>query len=215
MARTIAKDHETKRALILQTAARVFAEQGFDRASMNMLAEACRISKANIYHYYSSKNALLFDLLETYLVQLRDRIADLDPGGRDAEQRFRQVVHEILAAYQGRDNEHRVQIAAMHVLTEAEQTLLRGYQRDLVRIVRQLIAQLAPEELARDKPRLRSVTMSVFGMLNWFYMWNTSADQTERERYAALVCDLVLGGLDAAAGSGAMPGSEIPADKTA
>lgn len=205
MARTIAKDHETKRSLILQTAARVFAEQGFDRASMNMLAEACQISKANIYHYYSSKNALLFDLLETYLMQLRDRIADLDANGLTTEQRFRQVVHEILAAYQGRDNEHRVQIAAMHVLTEEEQVTLRGYQRDLVRIVRQIIAQLAPGELARDKPKLRSVTMSVFGMLNWFYMWNSTADRAERERYAALVCDLVLGGLEGAALSGSLP----------
>lgn len=211
MARTIAKDHETKRTLILQTAARVFAEQGFDRASMNMLAEACQISKANIYHYYSSKNALLFDLLETYLMQLRDRIADLDASGLTTEGRFRQVVHEILAAYQGRDNEHRVQIAAMHVLTEEEQVMLRGYQRDLVRIVRQIIAQLAPGDLARDKPRLRSVTMSVFGMLNWFYMWNSTADSAERERYATLVCDLVLGGLDGATQSGPPP--RFPAQK--
>ena len=63
MARTIAKDHDAKRAHILKTAARVFAEEGFARASMNQLARACGISKANIYHYYDSKDALHFDIL--------------------------------------------------------------------------------------------------------------------------------------------------------
>ena len=41
MARTIAKDHDEKRAALLATAARFFAETGYDRASMNELAKAC------------------------------------------------------------------------------------------------------------------------------------------------------------------------------
>ena len=50
MARTIAKDHDQKRALILSASARLFAEEGYDRASMTQIARACGISKANIYH---------------------------------------------------------------------------------------------------------------------------------------------------------------------
>ena len=67
MARTIAKDHDQKREQILKSAAKVFADQGFDRASMNLLAKECGISKANIYHYYDSKDALLFDLLDSLI----------------------------------------------------------------------------------------------------------------------------------------------------
>ncbi|MDP7151015.1 MAG: helix-turn-helix domain-containing protein, partial [Paracoccaceae bacterium] len=74
MARTIAKDHDEKRALIRKAAAKVFAEQGFDRASMSLLAKEAGISKANIYHYYGSKDALLFDLLDTKLAALLRRI---------------------------------------------------------------------------------------------------------------------------------------------
>ena len=66
MVRTIAKDHDEKRKQILKSAAKVFADQGFDRASMSLLARECGISKANIYHYYDSKDALLFDILDTY-----------------------------------------------------------------------------------------------------------------------------------------------------
>ena len=77
MARSIATDHDDKRLVILKAAARLFADEGYGRASMSALASACGISKANIYHYYSSKEALLFDILDTHLKGLRDRVCGL------------------------------------------------------------------------------------------------------------------------------------------
>ncbi|WP_171209388.1 MULTISPECIES: TetR/AcrR family transcriptional regulator [unclassified Ruegeria] len=194
MARTIAKDHDDKRSHILKSAARVFAREGFDRASMSQLARECGISKANIYHYYDSKDAILFDMLETYLHQLRDAICGLDLKGLDAQARLRRVVQEILVAYQGADDEHRVQSAGLSALPDEQQVLLRGYQRELVVFLSDILAENAPA-LREDKRRLRATTMSVFGMLNWFYMWNTDADEAARKDYAALVSDLTLNGL--------------------
>ncbi|WP_171131736.1 MULTISPECIES: TetR/AcrR family transcriptional regulator [unclassified Ruegeria] len=194
MARTIAKDHDDKRSHILKSAARVFAREGFDRASMSQLARECGISKANIYHYYDSKDAILFDMLETYLHQLRDAICGLDLKGLDAQARLRRVVQEILVAYQGADDEHRVQSAGLTALPDEQQVLLRGYQRELVVFLSDILAENAPA-LREDKRRLRAATMSVFGMLNWFYMWNTDADEAARKDYAALVSDLTLNGL--------------------
>ena len=62
MARTRAKDHDTKRAEIMKVAARTFADAGYHGASMSALARDCGISKALVYHYYASKEALLFDI---------------------------------------------------------------------------------------------------------------------------------------------------------
>ncbi len=195
MARTIAKDHEQKRIHILKSAARVFAEQGYDRASMSVLAKECGISKANIYHYYDSKDALLFDVLDSYLKMLRDRICSLDLSGLDAKSQLRTVLREILLAYQGADDEHRVQSTGMRALPEIQQKVLRGYQRDLVTQVSDVVAASAEGVLDNDPVRLRETTMSIFGMLNWYYMWQQSADTSARERYADLATDLVLGGV--------------------
>ena len=72
---------------------------------------------------------------------------------------------------------------------------MRGYQRDMVRFLSDTIAAAAPEVLADDKPKLRATTMSVFGMLNWYYMWNTGAGTEAREDYARLVTNLTLRGV--------------------
>lgn len=195
MARTIARDHDEKRGQILAAAARVFAEQGYDRASMSQLAGACGISKANIYHYYDSKEALLFDILDSYLRALRDRIAAVPGAGLTPEEHLRAVLMEILIAYRGADDEHRVQLSALAALPPEAQKVLRGYQRDLVAQLSGIVAALAPEVFRGAPGKLRAATMSVFGMLNWFYMWNRDDSDAARRDYARLVGDLVLRGL--------------------
>ena len=195
MPRTIAKDHDAKRAHILKTAARVFAEEGFARASMNQLARACGISKANIYHYYDSKDALLFDILDSYLSELRDRICELPAAGIAAEARLRAIVLETLLAYEGMDHEHKIQTEGIPLLPEDRQRILRGYQRQMVAALGAALSGVAPQVFAGDPRKLRAATMSVFGMLNWFYMWNRSADRAAREEYADLVTALTLNGV--------------------
>jgi len=195
VARPVASDHEDKRHAILKTAARIFADEGYGRASMAQVAAACGISKANIYHYYPGKEALLFDILDSHLRELRDRIVGQEFASNDPEQQLRATVAELLVAYEGADAEHAVQLNAIHALPEAMQEVLRGYQRDLVRFVAARLRDIASPALAADRTRLRAITMSVFAMTNWHYQWDAGADQAERHAYADLICDLITGGL--------------------
>jgi AcrR family transcriptional regulator len=52
--------YDKKLANILRTATRVFADEGYDRASIRMVAEQARISVPGLYYYVSSKEELLF-----------------------------------------------------------------------------------------------------------------------------------------------------------
>ena len=195
MARPIAKDHADKRRQIMSCAARLFAEQGFDGASMNAVAQACGVSKANIYHYYDSKTALLFDLLDNHLRALRDTVLQSANAHTCAEDQLRNIISAVLSAYEGADNEHKIQLSAMSNLPKDLQNILQGYQREMVAAVSSVLSALAPDVFDKDPSKLRAATMSVFGMLNWHYMWNAQATPSEREAYATLVSDLTLLGL--------------------
>lgn len=193
MARPLAKDHDDKRKMILSTAAEVFAKGGIVGTSMNEVAKACGISKANIYHYYASKNDLVFDILDIYLSELRDVIFGIDLSGQDPDQCLHSLTCGFLLAYEGMDNEHKIQSEGIPLLPQEQQTTLKAYQKDLVRLMSTSLQDCAPEALA-DKGKRRDVTMSVFGMLNWFYMWNPHATKEERIAYAKTIADLTLGG---------------------
>ncbi|ETA50816.1 TetR/AcrR family transcriptional regulator [Ponticoccus alexandrii] len=195
MARTIAKDHDDKREAILKGAARLFADEGYGRASMAQVAQACGISKANIYHYYNSKEALLFDILDAHLSGLRDQIAGLRHVSDDPERQLRTITREILVAYKGREAEHGVQLNAIRALPGDQQAVLIAYQRDLVAEVRDRLARLAPPALAADRSAMRALTMSYFAMVNWHFQWDDQADEAGRADYAEMICDLLLGGM--------------------
>jgi TetR/AcrR family transcriptional regulator len=49
---------------ILDAALTLFAEEGFDGASIAAIAERAGVSKANVFHHYPSKEALYFSVLQ-------------------------------------------------------------------------------------------------------------------------------------------------------
>ncbi len=195
MARTIAKDYEEKRQAILGKAAVFFAEHGFDRSSMNQLASACGVSKALIYHYYDSKDALLYDIVLTHLKSLLETVQAVDQSVTDKEVALRQTIRAILLAYRDADAEHQVQTEAMTALPEDQREVLADLQRQMVQIVSDALEAVTPQVYAAAPEKLRPVTMTLFGMVNWFYMWHRKGKGMSREDYADLVADLVLRGV--------------------
>jgi len=190
MARTIAKDHDEKRIAIRIAAARIFAAQGVDRASMSAIAKACGISKALIYHYYAGKAELLFDILACHLDGLNEVVGAVPQC--EARDYLSAVVTEILLAYAGADDLHRILINSGDVLNPEQQVEISGIQRRLIERVSKAIKAVAPD-IAESK--LHAATMSLFGMTNWYFMWNRQEDESARRDYATLVAGLFMDGV--------------------
>jgi AcrR family transcriptional regulator len=63
---------DERRARILDAAARVFADRGYEAASLDEIAEAAEISKPVIYDHFESKKALHIELLELHAGEMLD-----------------------------------------------------------------------------------------------------------------------------------------------
>jgi AcrR family transcriptional regulator len=188
MPRGIARDHDQKREAIRKGAAEYFARHGFDRASMTGAAKHCGVSKALIYHYYSAKEALLYDILDDHLTELVETAREVAPdAGLGA------LIYSILESYEDADAEHKLQIDALGILPPDQQAPLIALQRELVEMMSAALLREAPGLSGTDK--LRPVTMSVFGILNWFYMWHRPGKGMDRKGYARLATDMVLNGI--------------------
>lgn len=62
---------------ILTAAATIFAEYGVDGASMSQIANAANVSKATIYHYFDSKDALVETLVRQLFAQDQTELEQL------------------------------------------------------------------------------------------------------------------------------------------
>lgn len=193
MARTRALDYDDKREAILHRSASVIAERGVDRASMTQIAEKCGVSKALLYHYYQNKEELVFDIVREHLQQLEAALAAADDAALAPDERLRRLIHATLDVYRDSDDHHRVQLVAMATLPAAKAEALRDIERAIVRRFAAVMRLVNPA-LAGNRPLLTPVTMSLFGILNWVYMWFRPDGPISREDYADLATQLILQG---------------------
>jgi TetR/AcrR family transcriptional regulator len=192
MARTRATDYDDKRRAILDRSAELFAEHGYDRASMSKIAEACGVSKANLYHYYRDKEELLFDVIRFHLEELLEVVEAADNPDLSPAARLKELVAALLEAYRDADAQHNVQINGLRLLPTDRQTELKAMERELVKIFSDAVAGVAPQ--LKDTKLLKPVTMSLFGMINWHYLWFKNTGDVTRADYAELVAQLIVDG---------------------
>ena len=185
MARPIAADHDEKRRAILKAAARLFASQGFDRASMAEIALACRVSKALLYHYYASKDQLLFDIIRAHLDDLVAAIEAV-PKTLAPRERLSAMIHALLEEYRHADEEHQIQISDLKRLPPKMKAELVERERVLVRQFSAALAGLEPI-LAARRELLTPLTMNLFGMMNWKFMWFRENGPVSHAAFARMV----------------------------
>ena len=192
MARTRASDFAEKQQDLLRNAAAVIAEQGMDKASMAQIAGQAGVSKALLYHYYPSKDALIFDIIRTHLTELDDAVESADLPGLEPRARLRALVGAVLESYRDADNFHVVQINGTPTLPRALKDDIHAIERRIVRRFSAVLRLVRPDLPA---PLLMPVTMSLFGMLNWVYMWFKDGGPVTREDYAEIATRLLLDGI--------------------
>src|SRR5882757_8148672 len=100
MARPTAPDHDDKAAAVLAAAGQVFAQRGYEGATMLDVAQAAGFSKAGVYHYFASKEHLLHGLLRGSLEEVVDDLAAADPGSAaDPAERMAALVEAYTRAF--------------------------------------------------------------------------------------------------------------------
>lgn len=169
---------------MLAAAGRVFAERGYEGATMADVARAASFSKAGVYHYFASKEHLLHGLLRGSLEQVLDDLAAADPGpGAGAAERMATLVEAYVRSFTSR----------LRVLTPLllRLELLRPEWREEVKsLERRIVARFAEAAEALGRPLSPQATaFLVLGAANWTYYWydpggDVTIDELAREAAA-------------------------------
>ncbi|MFK4825576.1 TetR/AcrR family transcriptional regulator [Paenochrobactrum sp. BZR 588] len=197
MSRTRATDFEEKQRGLLMSAAEVFAEVGMEKASMSLIAKHASVSKSLLYHYYPSKEELIFAIISTHLEDLVAAIEDADDETLPPQKRLRQLVGTVLECYKGADNQHKVQLNAAWALPDDKRQQIYTIERGIVKRFSKVLREINPELDNAERPLLTPVTMSLFGMINWVYMWFKDGGKITRDDYADVATTLILEGIKA------------------
>ena len=200
MARTRAPDHETQRDQILELAATKFAQTSYPSTSMADLAAASGTSKARLYHYYESKEAILFDLLDRYTKRLMLIIAEVEGAsqrrGLDERESFAELIRAFLAEYETSHSRHVALLNDVKYLLDAQREIVLNRQRDVVAAFTRQLARAYPGRVTSENQT--ALTMMVFGMINWTFTWLKPGGRMGYRDFAEQVIEVVDHGLKGA-----------------
>ncbi len=183
--------YDEKLERILRASATVFAEKGYDRASVRDIAAVTGVSLSGLYYYFKSKEELLFLIqhhcFRTILEHLRAGLA----GVTDAEARLRIAIRNHLRFFVGNMKEMKVLSHEAEVLTGEYREEVGRVRREYTGLVQGIVAELGAGRPVADA---RTATYALFGMLNWIYKWYRPERDIPVERLAAEMTHLFLRG---------------------
>ena len=161
--------------LILRVAGRVFAEGGYDRASMDRIAALAGVSKPMLYAYFGSKEGLYVAYIERTGGELVQRLVGADRADGQSG-RLRAVISEFL----GFVEEHRDGWTVLFRELNTRQPLAEqvGQLRSrIVDEVRRMLENGAEDGAARSglrPPASEGVAEAIVGageaLANWWLM---------------------------------------------
>jgi len=85
-------ENRSARDKILLAAVHLFAEYGYHAAPLRDIARIAGIQAASIYYHYTSKQALLIEIMETYMQRLNANLERILREQSDPQQRLRAAI---------------------------------------------------------------------------------------------------------------------------
>jgi AcrR family transcriptional regulator len=210
MARPRSADHHLKRDEILDAAATCFAQTSYPAASMQEVAARLGTSKARIYHYYGSKDALLFDLLDRYTQRLLAIIGETEAGAQRRQLSDQAALHllieSFLIEYESSATRHVALLNDTKFLSDeaqshdrqgakSERQIILQRQRDIVSAFTRFLRRAYPERLTDANQT--ALTMMLMGMINWTFTWLRPGGKISYAQFAQEVIETLERGFNA------------------
>lgn len=210
MARLKSSQFDDIRASILAAAARLFAAQGFRNTNIVDIGRACGASKSRMYHYFTSKEAMLDEMLVRHVAALVERAVPVAAGAGDPRERLRDFVALHLRYYNEARDRHAVLVEDADHLSTAARTQVDRLEQQLVELLARLLHEINPARFA-DRKAATAHAMLIYGMLNWTYTWYRPSGRLSLDALAEQATGLCLHGIaDAPARAGRRADTAAP-----
>ncbi len=128
------------RANILAAAVQLFAEYGYHAAPLRDIARMTGIQAASIYYHYANKQALLVEIMETYMLQLNASLERILRDEHDPQRRLYAAIANHIRLHTTYKNEF--------FIIDTEIRALEGENRTYILSLRDRYEALIQEILA-------------------------------------------------------------------
>ena len=157
---------------IIEAAAIVFKEKGYDRATLQDIATRVGITKATLYHHYNNKHELLYTIINTLMDKGISELTKIVEMPIPTEQKVHLAFREHFSSYESSFPGYGV---LLHENTDSlprdlEQKVKQAFE-SYISLWEKLIRQGIKEGSFKKKLDPKITVWAAIGMSNWVYKW--------------------------------------------
>jgi TetR/AcrR family transcriptional regulator, cholesterol catabolism regulator len=183
-----------RRTEILRTAARIFHDRGFDATSVNDIARSLDMTKAGLYHYFPSKEALLFEIMTFGSERVYEEVMVPAHAIADPEERLRKIVVRHAQISTRAHGAVAQLIDEVRALPPVARKRIKQFNRAYFDLIRGTLRELdAQGRLGDVNPTVAA--FSIIGMILWLPRWFRQGGRLNSEQAAIEIANLAVAGV--------------------
>lgn len=185
-----------RRASILETAARLICEKGYEGTSIQDIADAAGLTKAGLYHHIRSKEHLLLEIQNYGMDVFEERVLHAVMPIEDPLERLKAcMVRNVRLVTEGWSKEVTIILHEHATLTGEARAHINARKKRYVRFLETTFAEaLRRGQIRHVNPKV--ATFAFLGQVLWIYKWFRPDGQVSSDELARDMVDLFFGGLE-------------------
>ena len=182
-----------RRPEIFEIAMELFAEHGYDNTPMSLVSRKLGMSKAGIYHYFPSKEHLIF-MTHKYFIEknLLPIVEEAEKISDPLERISYYINHNVKSLIS--DDSARLLIRESHRLSPEHLDEVKEVWRRLFYMIRDSIRELEEQKRTIDLDA-NMATFAIIGMVSWIIFWFDSSRGDSADLAAESYAKLIFNGL--------------------
>ncbi len=189
------KTYDDQKTSVVQAAAQVIQQFGFEKTTMSDIAKALHMSKSSLYHYFTRKEDIYLEVLRNECSELRDEFSKAIEAEPTPEGKFRAYILTRTEMYRRKLKQHMEFVEAT---TERYELLLKIHEMfdaDEIRIISGILEQgnVSGRFAVKDVQTVASVMVIAFRAFE--YLNSTDAQPMELDKHLDSLLAVIFNGL--------------------
>jgi AcrR family transcriptional regulator len=190
------KPREERWPELVEVAATVFCEKGYDGASLQDIADRLGILKGSLYYYIHSKEDLLYEVISSVYAEGIANLKALAARDGDPLQRLRAAVVGHVELECRNLTKTAVFLHELQALPADRQAELIDGEHAYRAVFSELIEAGQKDGLIRADLNAKLAALSILGSMNWLYRWFRPDGEFTARQIGEQFADMAVRALD-------------------
>src|ERR1700758_92354 len=180
---------------LLHVATRLVARHGFESTSVQDIVDAAGVTKGAMYHYYGSKDDLLYEGYHQVLTMQTSHLDEIAPGPGTAEALLPAARADVVQTSLDNLDDMIVFFRSLHMLPEDKQTQVRAERRAYQEKFKALVDEGVAAGTFRSDISSDIVVHYFLSVVNQLGSWFKPDGSLSPPQVGDLFTELLIGGL--------------------